>query len=89
MNKNDLMKMAECAAMLTTAARQHEDALRRVVAEWDDLPDYSDYAVVGESFAPLAQALADWRTLMSNLFPAPAEDHAALEDLATSLESWK
>lgn len=69
MNKQDLMAMLAAAEEITIAAKKHEDRLRLAAEHWDDLPDTSDYAVVGESFAPLSQALASWRRLMTAIFP--------------------
>lgn len=71
MNKQDLMAMLAAAEEITIAAKKHEDRLRLAAEHWDDLPDTSDYVVCGDSFAPLSQALASWKRLMSAIFPLP------------------
>jgi hypothetical protein len=66
-----MMTMLAAAEEISGAAKKHEEYLRLVAARWGELPDTSDYAVVGESFAPLSQALASWRRLMTAIFPLP------------------
>ena len=89
MDKNDLMKMADAAEMLAAAATNHAAYLRRQAEGWETLPDHSDYAVVGGSFGPVSQALADWRRLMADLFPTPAESPAETTELEQIVESWQ
>lgn len=87
MTKSDLLKMLSAAEEMTHAAQRHENALRSAVRDWDNLPDHSDYAVVGES-SPISQALTHWRGLMAVMFPLQEENPAEMAALAETLKSW-
>lgn len=87
MNHTDLLKMIDAAKALTAAAQQHEEALQALLDRFDG--SYENERDTGYAFAPVSQALADWRNLMSAIFPTPENDTAEMEALAATLETWR
>jgi hypothetical protein len=88
MTTNDLRKMIDAAAAITRAAQQHEVALKVALAATERDEEWTDWQI-GEAFSPVSQALADWRLLMSRMYPTPPEDPAELTELAGIMDSWK
>lgn len=88
MNKNDVLEMLFVAEEITRAAQRHETILREILNDFEDLPDHSDYAVIGESFSPLSQALSHWRGLMAVMFQPAAVVPAQMAELAATLKEW-
>ena len=88
MNSNDLRKMIDAAEELTRAAQQHEVALKAALAALQRGEPWEEFHM-GLAFDPLSQSLANWRGLMSKIFPQPEYDASDLAELAKTLESWK
>ena len=87
MNRTDLLKMIDAAKALTVAAQQHEESLQDLLDRFTG--SYEDERDTGYAFAPISQALAHWKNLMSVIFPTPEDNPAEMAALAATLETWR
>ena len=85
MTKDDLLRMIAAAEMITIAAKRHEDGLKAAFA----MPELPVDWMIGELFSPLSQEIANWRNLMSAMFPIPDEDPQQIADLEKIVDGWK
>lgn len=86
MNRNDLLLMIDAAHDLTQAAQQHESDLQALLERFTGSDE--DERDTGYAFAPISQALAHWKNLMSAIFPTPEDNPAEMAALAETLKGW-